>query len=132
MVWMSHRIGADGGLHIIDGDDLACQVAVGHRTERLCECLTVATVVAIVGFLLVVRRESLLDGVQVELHVLLHELEDSLSLFGLGGVKDTCRHLRQTTCESLAVYTVIGDTVDGTGTFAAYANLINLYHNTKF
>ena len=126
---MLSSVVADSLFHIGDGHVLTSAVEFGQRGERSRQGLAVHAVVAVAGTAVTLGREGLLDGAQVVLQVHLHHLEDSLTEFRLGGVVNTGGHVRSTTGVGYATTNIIGDTIDGTGRFAANTDLFNLCHN---
>ena len=121
---------ADGLLHIGNGDVLTVHIELSQCLKGLREGFVVEAEIAVAGRPTLVG-DGLADGTQVMFHVHLHHLEDSLARAGLGGVVHAGRHGRSSTGKGLAVNCVIGDTIDGTGTLAAYADLFDLCHNCK-
>ena len=124
---MLSSIGANGRLHIGDGNVQTVHILLSQGLQRRAESLLVQAVVTVAGRS-GLSRDGLADGTKVKLHVLLHELKDSLSDASLGAGIHAHRHGWSTTGKRFAVQSVIGDTVDGTRCFAAYADLFNLCH----
>ena len=105
---------ADGSLNIRDGDILTFDIEFSQSLQRLRKGLVVEAEVAVAGRTTLVG-DGLADGTEVMLHVFLYELEDRLADTSLSGVIHTGRHGWSTTGISLAVESVIRDTIDGTG-----------------
>ena len=121
---------ADGLLHIGDGHVLTFHIEFSQCLQCLREGFVVEAEVA-VGRRAILVGDGLADGAQVMLHVHLYHLEDGLTDAGLGAVVRTGGHGGSGTGVGLAVEGVIRDTVDGTGTFAANADLFDLSHFCK-
>ena len=122
-------VGADGGLHVGDGDILALHIELSQGFEGFAKGLAVERVVAVGGAAVALGCESLLDGTQVVLEVHLDHLEDGLTELRCRGVIGTRRHggCRTGVGDTVAGY--VRDTVDGTGGFAARADLSYFCHN---
>ena len=121
---------ADGLLHIGNGDVLTVHIELSQCLKGLREGLVIEAEVAVAGRPTFVG-DGLADGTQVMFHVHLHHLEDSLARTGLRRVVHAGRHGWSGTGKGLAVNSVIGDTIDGTGCLAAYADLIYFCHFSK-
>ena len=105
---------ADGLFHIGDGDVLTIDIQLSQCLKGLREGLVVEAEVAVAGRTTLVG-DGLADGTQVMLHVHLYHLEDGLADTSLSGVVHAGRHGGSGTGISLAVESVVRDTIDGTG-----------------
>ena len=119
---------ADSLLYIGDGDVLTGAVEFSQRGECSRECLAVEAVVSVGRTAVTLGGERLADSTEVVLQVHLNHLEDGLTQLCLGGVVNTGGHVRSTTGVGYATTNIIGDTIDGTGRFAANTDLFNLCH----
>ena len=126
---MSGGIFADGGLNFKDGDIVASDVEFYHVFKGFTQGLVVEGEVAVAGATVALRGEGLTDGAQMEAHVHLNELEDSLTLLCSWSAISACGHGWSGADISLTVAGYIRYTIDGAYCFAARANLFNLCHN---
>ena len=114
---------------MIDCHILTSHIPFRQWSQRHCERLAVHRVIAVRSSTIPAGSKRLLDGTMVILHVHLHHLEDSLSLFRFRSLIHAGRHGRSTTDISHAVTGYIRDTIDGTVSLAARAELFDLCHN---
>jgi len=128
---MRSGVGADGSLHIGEADILASHQTVGHIGQCEVQSLGVHRVITVGRSAVALRGEGLADSPEVVLQVHLDEFEDGLALEGRWGLVGACGHDGIGTGVRFAATCYVGDTVDGTACFTAWADLFDLCHFFK-